>query len=144
MKPKRILIISHPRDLHARAVAYGIRSKGHVCEEFYFGDFPTLTAVSLAVSDSRLGPSLTIRQRDNDLDTTSPFDTIWFRRRQRPWLPDSMHTGDHEVAFRQCDRFLNDVLIQLDHPTTIWVNDWKHEPAALLKSHQLGCARRAG
>ncbi len=145
MLQKRVLIISHPEDLHARAVAWAIREKGHTCVEFSCADLPTLATVTLTVGARREGLRPLVRHTWDGFDFgEEPFDTIWLRRRLSPWLPPSMHVGDREVARRQCDRILSDLVVALDSDAVFWVNHFDVEPTATLKVHQLRVARRAG
>src|SRR2546421_8532860 len=114
MSPKHILIISDPQDLHARAVGYAIRMKGHECEELYSHDFPTQTDITFRLSSRLHQNSGTVRQINSGFNITNhDFDTIWLRRRHSSWLPDFMHPGDRDVAVRQADRVLSDVLAAL-------------------------------
>jgi glutathione synthase/RimK-type ligase-like ATP-grasp enzyme len=142
---KRILIISDPLDLHARAVAYAIRAKGHVCEEFHCHDFPTLTAITLKVSNRNPRSGSVVRHVYGELNISEgDFDTIWLRRRHGPWLPTSIHAGDRDVAARQCDRVLGDFVSALDRDGVFWVNHFEKESSSVLKVCQLREARRAG
>lgn len=145
MSAKRILIISDPMDLHARAVGYAIRAKGHLCEELYFPDFPTLATITLKVSNQNGDFDPVVRHVLSDFDFTNhKFDTIWLRRWHEPWLPPVMHPGDQEVATRQCDRVLKDFLSALDKPGVFWVHHFEQDSTFLLKAFQLREAVRAG
>ena len=145
MKSKRILIISFSEDLHARAVAWAIRKKGHVCEEMFCADFPTLTDITLQVSDSPSAGGPVVRQATGELNVAdSPFDTIWLRRRQSAWLPSSMHEGDREAATRQCNRALYELITALDGEGVFWVNDYRLEEISEQKLYQLRKAQLAG
>jgi glutathione synthase/RimK-type ligase-like ATP-grasp enzyme len=147
MSQKRVLIISYPYDIHARAVAYAIRARGHICEEFYCADYPSLTTITLKVSTrterDRLGSIA--RYLNGSFNVASDtFDTIWLRRRRAPWLPPSMHPGDREVAARQCDYCLSDLIASLDGPGVFWVNPFERENTSQLKIYQLRHAVQAG
>jgi hypothetical protein len=142
---KRILIISYAADIHARAVAYAIRQKGHTVEELFCPDFPTRVNISLRASDQHTSPVSLIASEGGGSDyAAQPFDAIWLRRFTKAWLPPSLHPGDQEVAGRQCDRALRDLLVALDGPAVFWVNHYEPEGTSLLKVHQLRKARDAG
>lgn len=144
VRKKRILIVSYPKDLHARAVAHAIRSKGHSATEVFFSDFPTVSTISLTASNQD-GHACLVESPDGCFDAFSEhFDTVWVRRVRRPWLPPTMHPGDREVADRQCDRVLQEVLVALDGPGVFWVNDLESEKRSLLKVFQLRAALKAG
>jgi hypothetical protein len=145
MQQKRVLIISSVSDIHARAVAYAIRAKGHLCEEVYGGDFPTLTAISLRASNHNGASWRLSRESDlgPDIEGTS-FDSIWLRHREPPTLPLSMHPGDREVAIRQCDRAFSELVAALHSSRVFWVNPFERENVSSLKAYQLREAERAG
>jgi len=145
MSKKRVLIISYPYDTHARAIAYAIRAKGHICEELFCADYPSLTTISLKASNKTGSHGSIIHQDNSGFEITNDaFDTIWLRRRREPWLPTSMHPGDREVALRQCDCSLSDLIAALDGPSVFLVNHFEREHATNLKLYQLRQAVRAG
>lgn len=145
MSPKTILIVSFPEDLHARAVAWAIRQHGHRCVELSCADFPTRTLVTMTERCTPRGSSLALRSSVNDLSALSDaVDTVWLRRWNTPWLPDSMHPGDREVATRQCSRALWDVLAGLEVDAPFWVNHYEKDESSQLKISQLRTARRSG
>ncbi|MDB4874274.1 MAG: ATP-grasp domain protein [Gemmatimonadetes bacterium] len=146
MKQKRILIVSHPRDLHARATAFAVRKKGHICEEFFCADLPTRTSITLHEgNEATTGRTATVLRRSNEeIERGNRFDTIWLRRVDDAWLPDSMHLGDREVATRHCTRLLWDFLASLDGPSVYWVSHYQRHVTHTHKVYQLREARRAG
>jgi glutathione synthase/RimK-type ligase-like ATP-grasp enzyme len=145
MLQKRVLIISYARDLHARAVAYAIRAKGHICKEFYCADYPTLASITLMASSHIDSAGSVLCHADGSFDIgDDKFDTIWLRRRPAPYLPPSMNPGDREVASRQCERGLSDLIAALDRPGVFWVNPLECEITSYLKMYQLRHAQRAG
>ena len=144
-RKKCVLIISFPQDWHARAIAWAIREKGHDVVEWYWSNFPTRTAISLRVFDGKDDSMSVVDLIDGPLvDVTAAIDTIWIRRMRSPWFPDSMHPGDREVADRQCQCTLREVLAILDRPGVYWVNRPDTENAASLKLFQLRKAKEAG
>lgn len=146
MEHRRILIVSHPTDLHARAAAFAIRQKGHTCEEFFCPDFPTLTSITLGETGDA-APSraeVCVEHLDGTFEAGNGFDTIWLRRIDDPWVPMDMHPGDREVAYRHCSRMVWDFLAALDGPGVFWVNDLRRQRIHPLKLYQLNQARRAG
>lgn len=145
MRKKRVLITSYPWDIHARAVAHAIRAKGHVAVELFLGDYPTLASISLQPSIPGPEPSCAVDSVDVRFDLSEgTFDTIWARHVRLPWLPPSMHPGDREVAARQCDHVIRDLLLALDNPHVFWVNYPDAAGKAALKPHQLRIARASG
>lgn len=144
MAQKHVLIISDSLDLHARAVAYAVRAKGHVCDVLYCQDFPTTSTISLRPFQQRGGRTYTISGMHEASSVVGDgFDAIWLRRIVSPWLPEEMHPGDRDIATRQGERFLKDVVVALDSPRTFWVNHFDREIAS-LKVHQLRQAELAG
>jgi hypothetical protein len=144
---KRILIVSYPYDIHARAVAYAIRARGHVCEEFYCEDYPSLTTITLRASSRRdgVGQGSVVRHPDGSFEALGgTFDTVWLRRRRAPQLPTSMHPGDRKVAVSQCELCLSDLMAALDGPDVFWVNPVESDCTSDLKLYQLHQAIEAG
>lgn len=55
-----------------------------------------------------------------------------------------MHPGDREIATRQCDNVLQNLVAALDSPAVFWVNRPESETKSLLKFYQLRAAQEAG
>jgi glutathione synthase/RimK-type ligase-like ATP-grasp enzyme len=147
MPQKRILIVSYPYDIHARAVAYAIRARGHFCEEFYCADYPTLNSITLRASNQKgnVSSGSVAHHPDGSFKIQSDtFNTVWLRRRRDPWLPASMHPGDREVAISQCDLCLSDFMAALDGPDVFWINPVESNCTSDLKLYQLRHALAAG
>ena len=146
MTRKRVLIVSSADDMHATALAYALRRKGHACECLFTPDFPTLLAMSMRQDPEDRARRLLLRGPGvTEDDQSKPFDTIWLRRQKGAFLPEDMHPGDKEIASRQCESFLACVLAFLDRgPGTFWVNPMSTDPWARQKPYQLRCAIRAG
>lgn len=146
MPRKRVLIVSSADDLHANALAYALKRKGHGCECLFTPDFPTLLAMSMRQDPEDRASRLLMRGHGiTEDDQSEPFDTIWLRRQKGAFLPEDMHPGDKEIASYQCESFLASVLAFLDRgPGTFWVNPMSSDPWARQKPYQLRSAVRAG
>ncbi len=151
MTQKRILIASDAEDLHAAAVTYALRKKGHCCERLYTPDFPTLLALSNRIAPDGAGQFLMRGPGIGEVDQSARFDAVWLRRHRDAVLPEEMHPGDREVASRQCEAFLAGVVAFLDQgsapeggPGTFWVNPLTSDGTARQKAYQLRSAVRAG
>lgn len=146
-RPKRVLIVADAADMHAAAVAYALRRKGHCCERLVTPDFPTLLSLSLDIDPTdhagrvvMHGPGLP------RFEQSAPFDAVWLRRLRGAVLPEAMHAGDKEIASRQCECFLAGLMasLQREGPVPFWVNSLASEATAPQKPYQLRKAVRAG
>lgn len=146
MARKRILIASDITDIHAAAVAYALRRKGHDCEMLYTPDFPTLLTLSLHVDPQDRANAVLLRGPDVlQEDRGDGFDAVWRRRPAGVVLPDDMHPGDREVAERQGEAMLAGFFAFLERrPDTFWVNSLASDATAQQKPFQLRSAVRAG
>jgi hypothetical protein len=146
MTQKRILIITEASDLHSDAVAYALRKKGHVCECLITPDFPTLLGLSMRLRPGDPDGRFVLRGLDLDSDSREgAFDTVWMRRPGAPVLPEDMHPGDKQVATRQCEVFLSNLVAFVDPgKRAFWVNPLSSDATAQQKSCQLRSAVRAG
>lgn len=143
---KRVLIVSEASDVHADAVAWALRKKGHCCECLFTPDFPSLLGLSMRVDPNDPMGRLILRGPGIDEeDQSEPFDTVWLRRPGGPVLPEDMHPGDRQVAQRQGELFLAGVAPFLDRGArTFWVNPVASDVVAQQKPSQLRLAARAG
>lgn len=135
----RILIPTHPGDVHAVAVALALERQGHEAVQWLGSDFPTLQSASIDIRGGEIdweiaGPEIAARP---------PFDVVWLRRKTPALLPSGLHPGDLPVARRECRDFL-DGLYHLAAPEAFWVNPLASRPRADLKAVQLREAVRAG
>ncbi len=146
MPRKRILIVSEATDLHANAIAYALRKKGHLCECLYTPDFPTLLGVSMRVEQEDSAGRFHLRGPGlENVDQSQPFDTVWLRRPGAPVMPDDMHPGDLQIASRQSELFLLAIAPFVDRdPKTFWVNPYTSDRIAEHKPCQLRTAADSG
>jgi glutathione synthase/RimK-type ligase-like ATP-grasp enzyme len=135
----RVLIPTHPGDVHAVAVALALEDRGHEAVEWLGSDFPTLQSASIGLRGGEIDWEIT----GPEIAARPPFDVVWLRRKTPALLPDSLHPGDLPVARRECRDFL-DGLYHLAAPEAFWVNPLASRPRAELKGVQLREAARAG
>lgn len=137
----RVLIPTYLDDIHATAVAIGLRAKGHEPVLWHGADLPIRQQSSIAVSP-RQGLHWEVSGAGIDLADES-FDVVWWRRPTRPVLPDDLHSGDRHIARRTCTAH-QDALWELVAPGAFWVNRRWARWRASIKPLQLQEAVRAG
>src|ERR1700760_1833647 len=107
MTAQHILILSHPVDIHAVAVAEGLRKKGAPHTLWHTADFPTRSGESILFRDGQLfikidGPELAIEHQG--------FGTIWYRRPVTQPDKDILHPADRLFARQNCEAFRRSLL----------------------------------
>ncbi len=115
---KHILLLSHPMDIHALAVAEGLRMKRVPHTLWHTTDFPTRSSESIFFRNGELavkaaGPELMIENRD--------FGAIWYRRPMTQPDKEVLHPADRLFARQSCEAFRRS-LLQLLGPKAFWVN----------------------
>lgn len=135
----RILIPTHPGDVHAAAVALGLEAQGHEAVEWLGSDFPTLQSASVDLQGGKIDWEIA----GPEIAACPPFDVVWLRRPTPAVLPSGLHPADRPVARRECQDFLAG-LYHLAAPEAFWVNPLASRPRAELKAVQLHEAARAG
>jgi hypothetical protein len=134
-----ILILSHPDDLHAFAVAEGLRIKGADPLLWCTPDFPSLSGESVTFD-----PGCTIKVKGPEFERTSwGFDTVWYRRPLCAPRPSILHPADRLFAKNQCETFRRS-LFDILCPQSFWVNPARSSWLASQKLFQLHAAIAAG
>ena len=118
MTATHILLLSHPMDIHAIAVAEGLRRKGAPHTLWHTADFPTRSRESISFRTGKLavnieGPDLGIDSRD--------FATVWYRRPFTQPDREILHPADRLFARQSCEAFRRSLLPLLG-PKAFWVN----------------------
>lgn len=115
---KTVLILTHPGDAHALAVAAALRRKGAAPLLWFTSDFPMRTGETLAFEGGRLA----LRIQGPEVDPGSVrIDTVWNRRPVHTLDPEALHPADRVFAERSCD-ILRRSLFDLLAPEAFWVN----------------------
>jgi hypothetical protein len=116
--PKRVLILSQPRDIHAYAVREALERKGASVTLWLTSDFPGLSRESIRFRrDSR-----SLRVRGPDLEIDGPhFDAVWNRRPSLFVDPASLDEADVAFAGFECSYFRKGLFSTLCRDA-FWVN----------------------
>lgn len=104
---RKILIVTHPKDFHAFAIAHALRMKGAEPILWHTSDFPTLATETILFDSG--GETIAIRCLD-DQTLPSDVDSLWLRRPRMELGPARLHPADRSFAFAQCRRFRDSFL----------------------------------
>lgn len=116
--PKKILILTQPRDLHSYAAAQALLKKGHRPLLWHTSDFPAQAVETVAFEQGKLsiridGPELRIDPHE--------IDTVWNRRPTYSIPDERLHPSDVEHAELGC-RLFRKSLFDILAPEAFWVN----------------------
>lgn len=137
----RILIVSSCIDAHAFAVRWALERLGHNVHFWDIADFPAKREMSVFYNED-MGVGLTSLGDSGDLK--GPYDTVWLRRKSAPTPRPDTHEDDVRIVNRESERFIANVLPNLGHRDTLWVNHPDVEARADLKLNQLSAAKEVG
>jgi hypothetical protein len=134
-----ILIISHPQDLHCRAVVQVLQSRGVTPALLDLSRFPTLTAVELAYGN---GNTMRLRDREwGDVDLAE-VESVWWRRPQPFGVPSEVTDPVFRAfAMSEAREAFGGLWGLLD---AAWVNDPQRDDLAHRKAYQLRVAEGVG
>jgi glutathione synthase/RimK-type ligase-like ATP-grasp enzyme len=134
-----ILILSHPTDGHAHAVAEALQWKGAGTVLWQTADFPTRSAESLLITET----CRSLRVHGPAIELESPhFDSVWCRRPSLWVDPNELHPSDLQFAEVECQYFRK-ALYRLIAPGAFWVNPLNAQ-ATDNKAIQQAFARQVG
>lgn len=134
----QILIITHPQDYHAFAVALGLRKKGVEPVLWFSSDFPQKGTESVFIGDNSF--SLEISDSVGSLPVEA--SVIWNRRPCYVIDKMSLHPADHDFADLNC-RIFRHGSFDLLHRDSFWVNP-HHAVRRQTKLTQLHGAQKVG
>lgn len=135
-----ILVVSHPRDDHARAVCDLLDAMGAEVEQFDLGDYPRRASLAFDYAPGR-PPHFVLRQGGRAADLTR-CGAAWWRRPQPFDLGDDVtEPGERAFAYAECHEAVMGLWHALD---ATWVNDPERNEVAGKKAYQLRAAAEAG
>lgn len=114
----RVLILTHPGDAHAFAVAEALERKGAEALLWHTPDFPHRSGETLRFTGERLDVEL----RGPDLSADGDgWTSVWNRRPVFALDEDLLHPADLAFARQSCETFRKG-LMSLLAPDAFWVN----------------------
>ena len=138
----KILILTVLGDMHAAAVAWGLRVLGHTPVTWFWTEFLGSDGCSLYLSDSS--------QIEHSFPTATshtaapPFDSIWYRRGGVVSPRSSCHAADIPFITREAEAYLQNALAFVGNEATLWINHPAASRHASNKLVQLLAARKVG
>lgn len=135
-----ILIVSHPRDDHARAVCDVLDAMGAEVELFDLADYPRRASLAFDYAPGA-PPRFVLRRAGRAADLTR-CGAAWWRRPQPFELGDDVtEPGERAFAYAECHEAVTGLWHALG---AAWVNDPGRDEVASKKSFQLRVAAEAG
>ncbi|RMG32309.1 MAG: hypothetical protein D6732_13535 [Methanobacteriota archaeon] len=138
----RFLFVTQVKDVHALAVEFALKSRGHDVVKWYTSDFPLKQCITFNINDQCeykskiIGPEI--------CDNGELFDVVWLRRPSRPVLDlKDLHPSDRCVAAEECERFFRCIWDAIA-PEARWLNPYHGHLRANNKILQLQMAMRVG
>ena len=138
----KILILTVLGDIHAAAVAWGLRVLGHTPVTWFWTEFLRSDGCSLCLNDS--GQIEHSFSTGTSHDVVPPFDSIWYRRRGRVAPRSSSHPADMAFITREAEAYLQNSLALVGDDNTLWINHPVASRHADNKLVQLIAAREVG
>ncbi len=136
-----VLIRSFFADIHAFAVAWGLKTMGCPAEIWVVSDFPARQRLSISL-DNRNPVRHRIRNGSQTL-VLDRFTTVWNRRVGYLSYPDALHEADRDFVEKECRTCLDSTFETLC-PEAFWVNSPRAFRNDALKPRQLAVAVGCG
>lgn len=134
-----IVVISHPQDLHADAILWGLRTAGHEAALWQPHLFPAAAALSMRFAQDEV-----VR---HGIEPGEPgwagAKTVWNRRSLPPRLPADLDPRDREFAEAESAQHLAGFL-STAWPDALWVNPPAATAFDINKPLQLRLAQATG
>lgn len=116
---KKILLLSESDDLHADAVAWGLRQLDCDPVLWQWSQFPRTDRYALELGPDRAA-AFSIQSGTRQL--ASPFDVVWMRRPGTPRARATSHPDDRGIIHAEAQAFLKNMLDFVAQPDAMWVN----------------------
>ncbi|WP_158300897.1 hypothetical protein [Chromobacterium sp. ATCC 53434] len=134
---KRLLIISHPLDLHAAMVSFSLKSAGYFVDLWHPSEFPAFQQISYCIENN----TESFYVENTDIFKAN-YTSIWNRKAPIPAIPKTLHPLDIQSATRQSRWFLE--YIQHLLRQCRWINPLESWRKAEYKPLQLKIAKKCG
>lgn len=137
-----ILVISHPQDVHAKAVLEALRTLDAPVRLLNIADFPQQLGLHIEAGGGAYQRQLQLPGEAEALDLAE-VGAVWWRRPQSPVLHEAITRPSHRsFAFNECHEALAGLWLTLDE--ALWVNPPPRDEVAARKAYQLQLAQRCG
>ena len=134
-----ILILTMRHDVHATAVAWGLRSWGCDVNVWVWSDFLQNEPCSIYENNASEGSDVT-----GKISATTKIDTVWYRRRSPVEVRPGTHTADIDFVEREARAYLNNIVFAIGNDKTRWINGFYDAAFAENKLIQLKAAKSVG
>lgn len=136
----RVLIVTEPDDIHAVLVKLALEKKGVDCELFFSADMPSLQRNTIFISTDAYSWDSTDSSVAEPGQFNNNFDSIWWRRPRRPFLPNQLHEKDkHFVQIE--NSIYHDSIPFLFNEKACWINPISSHQKTRSKIVQLKLAQ---
>jgi len=138
---KRILIVTHNRDLHADLMGPMLEQRGHACVRLDLNAFPRDYELTQSVRDGRCRSKLRALPGDDWIDLDQ-VGAVWVRKGAAYAYPsDDLGAQERAFADQETEQALFSVLYSLE---CFWMSHPRALRGALWKGEQLKRAARMG
>ncbi len=137
----KVLIVTEPDDVHAVLVKLALERKGSSCELFFSADMPTQQKNNIYLSSDDYSWDSFDGNTQKPYSFDSPFDSIWWRRPRRPFIPDNIHEEDQTFVKIE-NSIYHDSLPFLLNEKACWINPISSHQRTRSKIIQLKLAQQ--
>lgn len=133
-----VLIVTEPDDIHAALVKLALEAKGVNCKMLFSADMPSIQKNNIFISNFSYTWSSQYNLENHTFGDN--YDSIWWRRPRRPYLPKNIH--DEDVTFvRKENSIYHDSLPFILNEQAWWVNPISSHQKSKSKIVQLKAAQ---
>lgn len=136
-----VLIISIPRDPHARAVEWALKFTGNSVRVVMYSDFPQQISYSESIDSN--GTSISIRALHYG-KAGIEIDSLWRRRVGKPLVSQDLHPADVLIAEKESNTVIQGFDDYLDKKALMSANSYASHVRSRHKTIQLRAASKVG
>lgn len=138
-----VLIVTEPNDIHAVLVKLALAKKGVSCDLLFSADMPSKQHNSIKITQEGYAWSSNELDSETSLKYDDFFDVIWWRRPQKPYIPDAVMAEDQQFVKRENSVYHDSLPFMLDN-NAWWVNPIASHQKSRSKIIQLKYAHECG